>query len=180
MARPVSVERPWGQPLTWREVVQHAPAFRMVAGPAVRSELAGRLELEGLDALVAELAARPWLDGVEVSGRVSARAQRICGVSLEPFEEVVDEPFLLRAVPAGSPNAAPSGEEIVIDLDAEDPPEEIAGDSIDLASFVVEALALGLSPFPRRPDAVFEPPEETTSLSPFAGLAARLKDPDKA
>ena len=180
MARPVTVERPWGQPLTWREVMQHAPAFRMVAGPAVLSELARQLDLEGLDEFVANLDARPWLDGVEVSGRVRARAQRICGVSLEPFEEVVDEPFLLRAVPAGSPNAAPPGEDIVIDLEAEDPPEEVAGDSIDLAAYLGEALALGLSPFPRRPDAVFEPPAETTALSPFAGLAARLKGPGAA
>ena len=56
----------------------------------------------------------------------------------------------------------------------------VAGDSIDLASYLAEALALGLSPFPRRPDAVFEPPEDKTSLSPFASLAARFKTPGES
>ena len=60
------------------------------------------------------------MDGVEITGVLNAVVTRICGVSLDPFDEVIEEPVFLRLVPAGSPNAAaPQDDEIVVDVDAE-------------------------------------------------------------
>jgi hypothetical protein len=44
------------------------------------------------------------------------------------------------------------------------------GDRIDPAAYVVEHLALALDPFPRKPGAVFQPPEATPEASLFAVL----------
>jgi len=75
-------------------------------------------------------------------------------------------------LPPGSPNAPRAdSQEITVDLDAEDPPDEADGDVVDLGAYVVETLALALDPFPRKPGAVFEAPEEKPSISPFAALA---------
>jgi hypothetical protein len=147
----------------------------LTGGPEVRSQVGENLGLEDVQRLGAELVVRPWLDGMEIEGRVEALITRLCGVTLEPFEVAVDEPFEVRVVPQGSPNAPRSEGEIVVDLDAEDPPDEAAGDGVDASAYVVETLALSLDPFPRKPGAVFESPEPTESTSPFAALAGWVK-----
>src|SRR5271155_4122874 len=163
---------PWGRPLSWPEVGPAERKVTLAAGPDDLAGIARDLQLEGLASLVADLALRPWLYGVEIDGSVRAVVTQLCGVSLEPFDVAIDEPFRVRVVPAGSPNA-PRGEdhEVVVDLDAEDPPDEATGLSVDLCAYVVEALALALDPFPRKPDAVFSSPENPGSLSPFAALS---------
>jgi hypothetical protein len=173
----VSEAWPWGRALTWPEVA-HAGERRLslIAGPEERAAVARALDLVDLTCLQANLVVRPWLDGLEIEGRVDARATRICGVSLDPFEVDIDEPLRIRVLPPGSPNAPRAdSHEITVDLDAEDPPDEADGDVVDLGAYVVETLALALDPFPRKPGAVFEAPEEKPSISPFAALA-RLSD----
>ena len=164
---------PWGRALTWLEVA-HAGERRlsMTAGPEARAAVASALDLVDLTQLKADFSVRPWLDGLEIEGRVAARATRTCGVSLDPFEVDIDEPLHLRMVPAGSPNAPRAdSHEIIVDLDAEDPPDEVDGDAVDLSAYVAETLALALDPFPRKPGAAFEPPAEQRAASPFAALA---------
>ena len=39
-----------------------------------------------------------------------------------------------------------------------DPPEPIVNGVIDLGRLATDALFLGIDPYPRKPDAVFEPP----------------------
>jgi hypothetical protein len=144
------------------------------AGNEVRSEIALFLELEGLSRLVCSITAKPWLDGVEISGVVNATTTRICGLSLELFEHPIEEQFCVRIVPPGSPNCWewPGGDDAAIDLDGEDPPETLVGDSVDLGALLVEQLALALPPFPRKPDAVFVTETDESQKSPFAALTA--------
>ena len=180
MARDMNVTRAWAQPLTWPEVQLGERIVRLSAGPDELAKIRRELELEALESLEADLTFRPWLDGVEIDGRLNARATQLCGVTLEPFDVMIDEPIRLRIVPTGSPNAPRSAEgEVVIDLDAEDPPDEAASASIDLAAYVVESLALALDPFPRKPGAVFVAPEITVSLSPFAALSRLAARPSE-
>jgi hypothetical protein len=176
----MSPNLPWNRPLTWAEVESAERKITLAAEPEDLARIAGNLPLEALASLVANLTLRPWLDGVEIDGQVHAIATQMCGVSLEPFEVVIDEPFRIRVVPTGSPNA-PRGEdrEVVIDLDADDPPDEATGPSIDLAAYAVETLALALDPFPRKPGAVFSQPDGVGSLSPFAALAGLAKRPSE-
>ena len=64
-----------------------------------------------------------------------------------------------------------------MDPDAPDPPDEMEGDVIDIAAYVVEHLTLELDPFPRKPDAEFAYKPEGANVSPFAALA-KLKGSD--
>lgn len=168
---------PWDRLLGWP--APHAPERRLTltAGPEVRSRVGKDLDLDEVQRLGADIAVRPWLDGMEIEGRVEALVTRLCGVTLEPFDVAIDEPFKIRIVPQGSPNAPRSEGEVVVDLEAEDPPDEAFGDGVDPGAYVVEALALSLDPFLRKPGVVFESPEPTDQISPFAALAELVKRP---
>lgn len=166
----------WDKPIRLHEV-RGPLRLKLTPDEMQRAAIAKQLGLASLPALEAELTLKPWLDGVELSGRFSAIVEQVCGVSLERFEQPVEGQIDARAVPEGSPNVG--GEdagEIELDLDAADPPDVFANQAIDVAGYVVEHLSLELDPFPRKPGATFDykPAEEETS--PFAALK-KLKDP---
>ena len=164
----------WPQTAPLADLVRSRPENpyrrQLVADEAARAALAKALDLVALERLEADLTVRGWFDGVVIDGRWSARVVQICGVSLEPFSTDLEGDFTVRAVPSGSPHAPDPDAEIVIDLDADDPPDVLDGDLVDLGAYVVEHLALEIDPFPRKPDAVFEPPEAPAERSPFAVL----------
>ena len=164
----------WPQTAPLADLVRSRPENpyrrRLVADGAARAAVAKALDLVALERLEADLTVRGWFDGVTIDGRWKARVVQICGVSLEPFPSDLEGEFTVRAVPSGSPHAPDADAEIVIDLEAEDPPDILDGDTVDLGGYVVEHLALEIDPFPRKPDAVFEPPEATMERSPFAVL----------
>jgi len=142
-----------------------------------RAAIAKRLGLVSLPSLVARLTVKPWLDGVEVTGRLDAVVEQVCGVSLDPFEQPLEAEIELRAVPAGSPHAAaPEGGELELDPDAPDAPDVLESDAIDVAEVVIEHLALEIDPFPRKPEATFDYQAPADETSPFAALA-KLKTP---
>ena len=172
-------------PSLWPETVRLAEAARhsrreplrrhLVADEPVRRAIAKALDLERLDSLSADLKLCGWFDGVAIEGRFEARVVQICGVSLEPFESALVGEFSVHAVPPGSPHAPAPDAEVVVDLDAEDPPDVLEGDAVDLGAYVVEHLALEIDPFPRKPGVEFTPPEPEPESSPFAVLKG-LKD----
>lgn len=162
---------PWRETLPFN-ALRAGGERRFVADPGARERVAGALDLEGLDRLEASLDFGPWLDGAVVNGTLQATAIRRCGVSLDLFPETIDEPIRITFVPVGSPHAPEPSLEVEIDPEAEDPPEVVTGNSVDLGAYLVEALSLALDPFPRKPGAVFEPlPVEEPEL-PFAALRA--------
>ena len=148
---------------------------RLVADEAVRKAVAKAFNLVSLDRLEAELDVSGWFDGVRIDGRWKADIVQTCGVSLEPFATALAGEFTVHAVPEGSRHATPAEPEIEIDLDADEPPDVLDTDQIDLGGYVVEHLSLDIDPFPRKPGAVFEPPEPLPETSPFAALL-KLKD----
>ena len=83
----------WFRPLRWREVPSGNMVLALKADPAERSAVAKQLDAEGIGRLEANLSLSPWFDGVEISGELRAVVTRLCGVSLEPYDETVDEPF---------------------------------------------------------------------------------------
>ncbi len=174
----MAAEIPWGRSLDWPEVQHTERGVTLAAGLDHRAVIARDLGLEGLAALRGELTLRPWLDGVAIEGCVVAEVTRLCGISLEPFIVAINEPIKVRIVPLGSPNApAADAAEVIVDLESEDPPDEATTGAIDLTAYVVEALALALEPFPRKPGAVFSPPEDTGPVSPFAVLSTLTRRP---
>jgi Large ribosomal RNA subunit accumulation protein YceD len=165
----------WSWPVAWAVAQQGVSGLELTADAEALNCIAAALGLEGVQSLNARLGIDPWLDGVEVRGRIAAVVRRRCGVTLELFDEAIDDTFNSRFVPEGSRNR-PRADEVIVDLNEDDPPEEVMGEAIDVGALIVETLALGLSPFPRMPGAVFEPPEESGSSSAFAALA-RLRRP---
>jgi len=170
MARPQL--NPWRETVRFSELAR-GPVERRIApeGPQLAA-LGKQLGVDALESLTAEVKVSPWLDGAEIRGDFSARVVQTCGVTLEPLENTVVGDLHVRLLPTGSPNLP--GEDAEIDLEADDPPDAVDGDEIDIAAYVVEHLALEIDPFPRKPDAVFEPPQAEEETSPFAVLK-RLK-----
>jgi uncharacterized metal-binding protein YceD (DUF177 family) len=170
------MSQPWTKPVRLQELSSGPLSLRLQPDAAERAKLAHDVGLETIASLTAELTLKPWLDGVEITGRFEAVVEQICAVSLDPFEHPLAGEIEVRAVPADSPHAPASrAGEVEYDPDEPDPPDVLAGDAIDLAAYVAEHLALEIDPFARKPGAEFDyapPPEET---SPFAALQ-RLKD----
>lgn len=158
------------------DVARGPVSVDLIPDEAERKAIARRLGLVSLPALTAQVTVRPWLDGAEIAGRFEAVVEQTCGVTLEPFEQPLGGDIELRVVPAGSPHApAPATPEVELDPDAPDPPDELAGEEIDLSEYLVEHLALEIDPFPRKPGATFEYQKPKGDDSPFAVLKG-LKD----
>ena len=163
-------ETSWPKPLRLSELAHGTVSRRVHADAAALQRIAAELGLDGLDRLEAEAEVSPWLDGARVRGHLRALVRQTCGVTLDPLESQIDQDFEVSLLPVGSPNAPAAPEDSVIDPDAEDPPELIEGDEIDLGALVVEQLALEIDPFPRKPGAVFDAGPEESPPSPFAVL----------
>lgn len=165
------MSRAWTLPVRLHEVGRDALRVRLEPDAAERAKIAKTLDLESLPRLTVELVVKPWMDGVEITGRFEAVVEQICAVSLDPFEQPLSGLIDVRAVPVGSPNAPePTGGEVDYDPDAPDPPDVLESDAIDVAAYVVEHLALEIDPFARKPGVEFDyaPPPEPES--PFAVL----------
>ncbi len=165
----------WPETIRIVEAARFTPSApltrRITADETARKKIARTLGLAALDRLEAELKLSGWFDGLRIEGRWSATVTQTCGVSLEDFSTELAGAFDLRAVPPTSPHATHNDEaEIEIDLDAEDPPDVLESDVVDLGGYVIEHLALEIDPFPRKPGAEFQPPQDDADLSPFAVL----------
>lgn len=169
--------QPWSRILKLHELGRGPVRLHLEPDADQRAAIARQLRLESLPALSADLTVSPWLDGLEITGRLRGVVGQICGVSLDPFEQEIDGDIELRAVPPGSPHAltTESGD-LELDADGPDAPDLLNGDSIDLAAYVIEHLALELDPFPRKPGATFEYEAPTEETSPFAALK-KLTEP---
>jgi hypothetical protein len=176
MSRPPAP--PYSAPVKLADIVR-APFHCLAPDEAARSRIAKALGLAALPALDGEFRLTPWHDGVEVKGRWTATVGYTCGVSLDRFDEDLAGEFTVRAVPEGSVLAvgADGGEsEVELDLEAEDPPDVLQDETLDVGALLVEHLALELDPFPRKPGAVFEPPPPEEPPSPFAALKGLKKE----
>ena len=166
----------WTTPVRLHELGRGPIKVRLEPDAAERAKLAHDLGLETISSLTADLTLKPWLDGVEITGRVDAVVEQICAVSLDPFEHPLTGEIDVRAVPNGSAHApAERAGEVEFDPDQPDPPDVLGSDAIDLAEYVIEHLALEIDPFARKPGATFEYTPDAADDSPFAALQ-KLRD----
>ena len=166
----------WSTPVRVHELSRGPLRLELEPDEATRLQIAKDLGLESLPALKAELELKSWLDGVEINGTFRAIVGQVCAVSLDPFEHPLSGVIEVRAVLADSPHApATVSGEVEFDPEAPDPPDILLSDAIDLASSVVEHLALEVDPFARKPGAEFDYAPPTAEISPFAALKI-LKD----
>jgi hypothetical protein len=160
---------PWAEPIRLN-AVSRGPVRRRLAARVLVRRIARELGLDRLDALEADLVVAPWLDGAEITGEWRAAIEQTCGVTLDPLPSQPSGELSLRVLPAGSPNAPEPSAEEVIELDAEDPPDVLEGELIDLGAYVEERLALAIDPYPRKPGVAFVQPGGGDPPSPFAAL----------
>jgi uncharacterized metal-binding protein YceD (DUF177 family) len=165
----------------WRPVYvaslsRHGARLTIEPTEAEREAVARLLDLPSVETFHAEVSVMPVRSGeFHVTGSLVASAHQLCVVSLETFPVEVSESIDVRL--ASPDNVGPFGrKEIERTLSDADPPDLIEDGVIDVGALAVEALALGLHPFPRKPGIIM--PEEAREAveSPFAALAA-LKKP---
>jgi uncharacterized metal-binding protein YceD (DUF177 family) len=144
-----------------------------------RADLARALGLVAIDTLAGELTlVRDKAGVIRVDGHVTADIVQNCVVSLVPVAQKIDEPISLRFVEEGTaatPAAAKPAAEVRVDPGEEDPPEILAGATVDLGPILTEHFILAIDPYPRAPGAALpdNPAEDQpeASDSPFAVLA---------
>jgi hypothetical protein len=177
----MSTANPWSVPVTVVQIPDTGLHRDIEADRAAREAMA---EVAGLREI---LSARALLDvsperggRVHVTGHVRARIGQTCVVTLDPIENEIDEPIdLIFAPPEQIPDLSDLVDEAAeSETEIPDPPEPIINGVIDLGRLATDALFLAVDPYPRRPDAVFDPPVETADPMdhPFAALKALRLD----
>lgn len=172
-----TVAAPWRIPVTVESVPEDGQHFDLVADEGVRAavaRLAGVREVLRLEAKFE--VTRRGANGLHVTGLVSATVGQNCVVTLEPLSNDLQETVDLVFLPRKADAATGAGAEAEKPEPKWDDPEPLIGGVVDLGALATEFLILGLDPYPRKPDAVFQPPqEEKPDAGPFAALAKIAK-----
>jgi uncharacterized metal-binding protein YceD (DUF177 family) len=166
-------EQPWTLPVRLDDISQAGRQLHLIADEGVRGAVARLAGVVGISRLEAVFdLSRAGRDAVHVRGTVSATVRQHCVLTLEPVENQVDEPVDL----AFTTQASVPARAIDISAAAPEPPEVLADRTLDLGAIATEFLILGIDPYPRKPDVVFEAPASADpAASPFAALAALKK-----
>jgi hypothetical protein len=172
---------PWSVPVAVEQIPDTGLHRDIEASAVTRKAMA---ELGGLREILSASAAldvTPKSGGrVHVEGRIRARIGQTCVVTLDPIESDIEKPIdLIFAPPEQIPEMAALVDEAAESaVEIPDPPEPIVNGVIDLGRLATDALFLGVDPYPRKPDAVFEvpvvPPDPEDH--PFAALKALQLD----
>ena len=172
---------PWSVPVTVVQIPDTGLHRDFEADRAAREAMAEAAGLREILSAGASLDVTPESGGrVHVTGRVRARIGQTCVVTLDPIENELDEPIdLIFAPPEQIPDLSDLVDEAAeSETEIPDPPEPIINGVIDLGRLATDALFLAVDPYPRRPDAVFEPTVEAADPDdhPFAALKALQLD----
>lgn len=172
-------------PLAWKlkiDSVGDGIEVNRAADADERAALRDLGDLVDVRRMEAQLTVRPWRKtGFSVRGHVEAEVVQSCVVTLKPVVQTLREEVDVKLVPAREaarwridPDEAG---EIVIDAEAEDPPDLFSGNELDLGVVAAEHFALGLDPYPRAPGVAFAATEPAgdEERKPFAGLADMLR-----
>jgi Large ribosomal RNA subunit accumulation protein YceD len=174
---------PWSVPVAVAQIPDTGLHREFEANPNQRQALADLGGLREVLSAHASLDVTPMREGrVHVVGRVKARVGQTCVVTLDPIESDIDEAIDLIFAPAEQIPALADLVDAAAESDVEipDPPEPIIGGTVDLGRLATDALFLGIDPYPRKPDAVFDLPvvPDDPEDHPFAALKALKPNPD--
>jgi len=180
-----ALERPWSVPVRIDNVPDEGAHVVLSADEAARAAIAALTSLRALLRLQATFDVTRQGDALHVVGEISATVGQNCVVTLEPVDneirESLDVVYAPRAAAAPS-EAEPDSETFESGshaIGAREPPEPLVDGTVDLGALAVEFLLLGIDPYPRKPDAVFEAPRiGDAAAHPFAALAKLKQKPD--
>lgn len=186
MSKSGTIEKPdpWRVPVAVAQIPETGLHRDIEADQAIRNAIADVGDLRDVLSAQASFDVTPKSGGrVHVSGNVRARIGQTCVVTLDPMESDIDEAIdLIFAPPEQIPQMAALVDEAEhTDGETPDPPEPIENGIIDLGRVATDALYLAVNPYPRKPDAVFEPLIEAVDPEdhPFAALKALKVKPKK-
>jgi uncharacterized metal-binding protein YceD (DUF177 family) len=165
----------WKLPIPVAELPAEGRDYELIPDAADREALARRAGVNAVPTLSANLHVAPdRRGGAAVEGVLRASVTQTCVVTLEEFDNQIEEPILMRFAPPETVTDDPDG---LLDIGGDGPPDPLVNGALDLAAVVGEFLALAVDPYPRKPGAVFESPAEPSAGkdSPFAALE-KLKD----
>jgi uncharacterized metal-binding protein YceD (DUF177 family) len=166
---------PWRVPVMVAQIPDTGLHRDIEANPVERHAMAEVAGLREILSANASLDVTPKGAGrFHVTGHIRARIGQICVVTLDPIENDIDEAIDLIFAPSEQiPDLADLVDAAAeSDVEVPDPPEPIVNGVIDLGRLATDALLLAIDPYPRRRDAVFQPPVETVDpdAHPFAAL----------
>jgi len=171
---------PWHVPVAVADIAEGGQHFELVADAEVRTAVARLAGVREIPRLEAGFDVTPRSAGAfQVSGKVSATVGQSCVVTLEPLTNEVEEEvdLLFAPKPAGEVAQSPSAGADEPREAQWDAPEPLVNGIVDLGALATEFLVLGIDPYPRKPGAVFEPPEGSArDPGPFAALAGLSKN----
>jgi uncharacterized metal-binding protein YceD (DUF177 family) len=160
-----------------RPIPRHRLAGRVIveeiaATPEERAALARRFGLLGLDLLAATLRIEPGeaKGSIRLDGHLSAEVSQACVVTLEQVASRIEEDF--TRLYSLEPGPAPAAE-VVVDPEAEEPPEALGPGGLDMGEAVAEQLAVALEPYPRAPGAALPELHDATGAAESAETGAR-------
>lgn len=140
------------------------------ASPDERAAVAAWIDAPSVASLTADYKLLRRGSQVRLDGALKARLTRLCVVTLEPFEVEIREPVSMRFSEHASIDGA-AEVSVSHDADEDDLPDPIVNGRIDIGAVTAEFLALGLDPYPRKPEAAFAYTEDAGKENPFAALA---------
>jgi uncharacterized metal-binding protein YceD (DUF177 family) len=172
---------PWRVPIAVLKIPDTGLHRDIEADAAIRNAVADIGGLRDVLSAQASFDVTPQSGGrYHVTGQIRARIGQTCVVTLEPMESDIDESIdVIFAPPEQIPELSALVDEAAeSDQEIPDPPEPIENGIIDLGRVATDALYLAVDPYPRKPDAVFEPLVEAADPEdhPFAALKALKAD----
>lgn len=152
------------RPLALDRIGPTGVAMMVQADPAELPAVAARLGVPAMQSLRCEFRVRRIGGIIEAQGDLAAGLTQQCVVSLDDFDSIVQDHFVVHFVPAGTEDEDPEP----------DAPDQIPfeGSMIDLGEAAVEQLALALDPYPRRPGAEMPAEAAEPAQGAFAALAS--------
>lgn len=143
--------------------------FKVTISPSAEQceDLARRLEVETVNDIKADLTLSREQGGlvVHVTGKLTANLTQICVVSLDPFENIIEEQVegwfaskdqaVSFAGAKKEQQVKKSQAEVKILEESEDP-EPIIGGKIDLGELVTQHLSLAINPYPHKEGVKYE------------------------
>lgn len=155
--------------------IGEAKTFSREADAGERARMSERIGNGECLALNANYTIRPDGEARYIAeGRVTARLEQTCGVTLDPLLQDIDEAIDVVFEAGGRRQEAG---DVGFDPLEDDPPEEIRNGRIEIGEIIAEIVALAADPFPRSPDEELERWEsggeeigEEAGDNPFAKL----------
>lgn len=160
----------WSEWINTDKLDEKGATVTITADEEARTALARRLNVNGINALSANLTVQPASGGAfEVTGRLSAKIAQTCVVSGDPIETVLNEEVegwftdrekMLSFAKARQERDTKKGHVEVEMLDERDDPEEMVNGHIDLGELVTQHLSLAIDPYPHKEGVSYDAGDE--------------------